>query len=277
MKTTVLLAGAVLAVAFCGCGIVPMLPGGEPFGEVTYSADRAETAYETFSNSFLQEQPGDWDGYSITLMEGMQTLYMYYTEEYMLFFGEDIDGADYLWYDGWLYQKDGDSVACREMDWDALQTGGTADRMWELLREMLGQTPAELSYKYVPMADDDRHLLKAEYELDEGQEGDFVKLSVPIHSDGSYDTVSISWEDVGEEIGVDNVVVSISFFAFQGSTDLQAERRIWRFGHDCGLTPEVVPALSQQEKEREWSREVIDSMDFAALREQAAPLILPSE
>ena len=30
--------------------------------------------------------------------------------------------------------------------------------------------------------------------------------------------------------------MSISFFPYEGSTDLQAERKLWSFGHDLGLT-----------------------------------------
>lgn len=261
-----ILSGAALAVILSGCGGLIALPGGEPFGEKTYSAADATTAYKTFADDFQQAQHADWDGYSITLRESDRTLNFYRTEEYTLVFCEDFVESDYLWYDGWLYRNEDGSFTAEEMDWDGLQGEETADRMWELLQQILAQSPAELSYKYIPMADDDRHLLKAEYVLDEEQEGDFVKLSVPIHSDGSYDTVSISWEDVGEDSGTDNVMVSAAFFAFPGSTDLQAERRLWFFGYDAGLTEDPVPALSTQEKERDRCREIIEKIDLSVLR-----------
>ena len=45
--------------------------------------------------------------------------------------------------------------------------------------------------------------------------------------------------------------VSISYFSYEGSTSLQAERSIWSFGYDAGLTDEGVPALSDQSEDRE--------------------------
>ncbi|MDE7478082.1 MAG: hypothetical protein K2M91_09055 [Lachnospiraceae bacterium] len=260
----------VLALAISGCGIVPLLPGGEPFGEVTYSSEKAENAYQMFSESFRQEKAQDWDGYSINWTEGIdRKTDVYKTEEYTLAYCEESGEPDKLWFDGWLYQNEDTSAAYRKMDWDELHAESAVAKMWEMTKIMLEQTPAELTYKYIPMADDDRHLLTAHYELDEEQAGDFVKISVSIHSDGSYDKVNISWSDVGGEIAVDCVEMEVSFFKYKGSTNLQAERKIWMFGHDCGLTPETIPALSEQEKKREWCREVIGSIDFTTLREQA--------
>ena len=60
-----------------------------------------------------------------------------------------------------------------------------------------------------------------------------------------------------------------SFCLFEGSRSLQAERKIWSFGYDCGLTEEVLPAISVQGADREWCRSVISNMDFAELRGRA--------
>ena len=50
---------------------------------------------------------------------------------------------------------------------------------------------------------------------------------------------------------------------------MQAERSIWSFGYDAGLTDEGVPALSDQSENRERCRALISGMDFDALAERS--------
>lgn len=267
-----LLSASIFMSVLSGCHAVPILPGREPFGEQTASEDKAKGAYEAFADSFQAEQLEAWDGYTISWSEGSQEVDVYLTEEYVLAYCEDRKDGDYLWFDGWLYWMKGDSVTYREMSWEELQTEQMAAELWTMAQKILKQTPAELTYKYIPMSNDKRMLLTADYDLDEEQAGDYATISARIGSGGRFDHVGFRWQDVGDlskGVGVDNVTVSISFFPVEGTTDLQAERKIWSFGHDCGLIEQGVPALSRQNEEREWCREIISSIDFAALRDQA--------
>ena len=84
-----------------------------------------------------------------------------------------------------------------------------------------------------------------------------------VDENGEFNKVTMHCTKEGENY------MSISFFPYEGSTDLQAERKLWSFGRDLELTEESVPALSQQEENREWSRKMIDSMDFEILVERA--------
>lgn len=96
-----------------------------------------------------------------------------------------------------------------------------------------------------------------------------LAISAAIYSDGRCKEVGIQWQDVGELEEWDNVSIHSSFCLFEGSRSLQAERKIWSFGYDCGLTEEVLPALSVQGADRELYRSVISNMDFAELRGRA--------
>ena len=59
------------------------------------------------------------------------------------------------------------------------------------------------------------------------------------------------------------------FYPYPESEYVDAERALWSFGYDCGLTDEHVPALSEQKDNREWSRGIIADMDFKSLKERA--------
>lgn len=264
-----LLAAATLMSALSGCHTIPVLPGREPFGEQTASDDQAESVWKSFAESFREERFEDWDGCTISWSEGSQEVDVYRTEEYTLAYCGDRKGGDYLWYDGWLYWKHGDSMAYREMAWEELQVEQMAAELWTMAQSMLEQTPTDLTYKYIPMSKDKRNLLTAEFELGENQVGDYASISTAIKSHGQYDSISFQWQDVGDlekGVGVDNIVVSISFYPIQDTTDLQAERKLWSFGYDCGLLERGVPALSTQDEDREGCREVISSIDWVSLR-----------
>lgn len=264
-----LLAAATLMSSLSGCHAILVLPGREPFGEQTASDDQAESVWESFAESFREERFEGWDGCTISWSEGSQEVDVYRTEEYTLAYCEDRKGGDYLWYDGWLYWRYGDSMAYREMAWEELQVEQMAAELWTMAQSMLEQTLTDLTYKCIPMSKDKRNLLTAKFELGENQVGDYASISTAIKSHGQYDSISFQWQDVGDlekGVGVDNIVVSISFYPIQDTTDLQAERKLWSFGHDCGLLERGVPALSTQDEDREGCRKVISSIDWTSLR-----------
>ena len=123
----------------------------------------------------------------------------------------------------------------------------------------------ELTYKYIPMSSPP-YLLKAAYpdiELSDGREIRFAELYFYMDENGKYDGFGLSWQEDRRQN------VSISYFPYEGSTSLQAERRIWSFGYDAGLTDEGVPALSDQSEDRERCRALISGMDFDALAERS--------
>ena len=57
----------VLTVVLSGCHMVLKLPGGESFGEQTFTEGQAKAAYEAFSLSFWQEWQKNWRGYTRTV------------------------------------------------------------------------------------------------------------------------------------------------------------------------------------------------------------------
>lgn len=267
-------AGAVLILAalLSGCGIVPVLPGREPFGEVTSSEDQAREVYETFSQRLRQEAPEDWEGWSLSWSEAGWDIDIYRTQAYTLAFCEAHGGVDYLWYDGWLYWNSHGTVCYRAMDWAELGTEDFAAQLWRMSQELLDRTPDELTYQYIPMASGNQHLLKARYVLKEEEPGDYGDLSAYLSGGGDYDTVNFTWQDVGDldqGVGRNNVCAHILFFPFDGSTDLQAERKLWSFGYGCGLSERNIPAISVQQDDRAGCQAVIAAMDFAALRDRA--------
>lgn len=122
-------------------------------------------------------------------------------------------------------------------------------------------------------AGDPPFLIKAEYPAERYRDGKLYSyFSASLQEDGSCDGFSLEWQYVkkAEDETFDTTVCGISFQPWQGSASLQAERRLWAFGYDCGLTDEKVPALSVQEKEREHCRSVMAGMDFEALKGRAS-------
>ncbi len=109
-----LAAGMVLAGLLSGCRVVA-LPGQEPFGEQTYSAEQARSAYEGVRAQLEQVRFSDWDGYSIRLDDDAGSRDFYRTQEYTVAWREGKGEA--LWYQGRLYRMDGEALAWPEMDW----------------------------------------------------------------------------------------------------------------------------------------------------------------
>lgn len=191
---------------------------------------------------------------------------VYKTEEYMVFAAE-ASGEDYLWHKGRLYHScyDNDHITYRDMAWEDLGFEAYAEERWSIVRQLLERDDPELTYQYIPMSSQP-YLLKAAYpdiKLADGREIRFAELYFYMDEDGSYDGFGMSWQEDRRHN------VSISYFSYEDSTSLQAERSIWSFGYDAGLTDEGVPALSDQSEDRERCSAVISGMDFDALAERS--------
>ena len=190
---------------------------------------------------------------------------VYKTEEYTVC-ATDGPCEDYLWHKGRLYCSyyDNDHIAYRDMAWEDLGFEAYAAERWSIARQLLERDDPELTYKYIPMSSQP-YLLKAAYpdiELADGREIRFAELYFYMDENGKYDGFGLSWHEDRRQN------VSISYFTYEGSTSLQAERSIWSFGEDAGLTDEGVPALSDQSEDRERCRALISGMDFDALAER---------
>lgn len=259
-----------LACLLSGC---IALPGQEPFGEKTYPVERAQAVYEKLSADMEQQEFMEQSGYIIQirpfiLSEDVSDFDydVYKTEEYMVFAAE-ASGKDYLWHKGRLYHScyDNDHITYRDMAWEDLGFEAYAEERWSIVRQLLERDDPELTYQYIPMSSQP-YLLKAAYpdiKLVDGREIRFAELYFYMDEDGSYDGFGMSWQEDRRHN------VSISYFSYEDSTSLQAERSIWSFGYDAGLTDEGVPALSDQSEDRERCSAVISGMDFDALAERS--------
>ena len=259
-----------LACLLSGC---IALPGQEPFGEKTYPVERAQAVYEKLSADMEQQEFMEQSGYIIQirpfiLSEDVSDFDydVYKTEEYMVFAAE-ASGEDYLWHKGRLYHScyDNDHITYRDMAWEDLGFEAYAEERWSIVRQLLERDDPELTYQYIPMSSQP-YLLKAAYpdiKLADGREIRFAELYFYMDEDGSYDGFGMSWQEDRRHN------VSISYFSYEDSTSLQAERSIWSFGYDAGLTDEGVPALSDQSEDRERCSAVISGMDFDALAERS--------
>lgn len=243
-----------------GCAVIP---GREPFGEQTYSDDRARSLYADVCTAMGQVGSSDWSGYSIELHENMVNHDLYRSERYTVAWHEGEE--DYLWYQGRLYCRDGEELSYRDMDWEELHSDEYAAQQWEFACALLEREPSELKYKYVPMASGNPCLLTAEYpDTDwEGQTRRFPRLSFGLDEDGNFSGYTLRWQEEGGR------AIAVSYFPYEDSDNLQAERRIWSFAHDLGLIERGVPALSVQEEDREWSHSMIDSIDFDSISDRA--------
>lgn len=261
----------IMGAVFCLTGCVSM-PGQEAFGEETFSEAEAASAYETVSESMAQAEFENMGGYTVSvsgaLDDDFSEYQIYKTDEYNVVSYQGYD-AEYLWYEGWLYCDKGKNLTYRDMSWDEFNMEEYALQQWAFAQQMLGRDDAELTYKYVPMASGNQYLLTAEYDeaVLDGQSVRFIQLSFYLDQNGAYDGFGLSWQ---KRYGETYRATSISFLPYEGSTSLQAERRIWSFGNRLGLTEEAVPALSDQEEHRQRSLAVIKSLDFEDLRKESA-------
>lgn len=211
-----------------------------------------------------REEWTDQSGYHISVMPDDTNAIcwdVYKTEEYRVVYGEGYLET-YLWYDGRLCCRRDAALTYRDMAWEELELEALAAEQWEFARQLMERDGAELTYKYIPMSEEP-YLLKAEYpdmELN-GRTVRFAELSFYLNENGGYDGFGLRWQE-------DRSTVSVSYFSYADSTDLQAERAVWFFGRDIGLTEETVPALSDQREDRERCRAVIAAMDFDSLADR---------
>lgn len=256
MRKVFLLLPVLLLLSACR---MVALPGQEPFGEHTYADDQSQSVYEDVQEAMEPLTFEDWRGYSIELNDSD----IYYSEEYQVAWHEG-RGEDTLWYQGRLYRWDGETLAYRDMKWEELQTDAYAAAQWDFARSLLSGEAEELTYKHIPMSSVSPYLLTAQYPETEweGILRRFPKLSFGMNGDKELNSFTLRWQESGESVG-------IRFYVYEGSTDLQAERKVWSFAHELGLIERGVPALSAQSDDREWSREMIASIDFDRILAQA--------
>lgn len=91
-------------LAFCPA-VLP-LPGQEPFGEKTYSDEKAQTVYEDISSSMAKIDFEDWNGFSISsnlYSSGFDRFDIYKTEEYTVAYCQMHYDDYFIWNDGRLY------------------------------------------------------------------------------------------------------------------------------------------------------------------------------
>lgn len=250
-----------LTIGICyllsGCRLIA-LPGQEPFGEQTYSNDRAQIVYEKVRAEMETIESSDLGGYYIERNETSVSHDFYRTEEYTVAWHEGA-GNQYLWYERRLYRLEkGISLAFRDMEWEELQSDDYALQQWEFAHTLLAQEAEELKYKYIPMSSGNQYLLTASYPetVWNGQARRFPKLSFQLDEDGNFSGFTLRWVECGSR------TISISYFPYEHSTNLQAERKVWSFAHDLGLIEEGIPALSVQMDDREGSRSVIAGIRF---------------
>lgn len=239
-------------------------PGQESFGEQIYSGSEAQAVYADVCAGMAQAEFSGLRGYNIELDEDMVSHDFYHTEEYTAAWYEGAE-KKYLWYQGWLYCYDGGTAACREMDWEELQADSYAERQWEFAMGLFTQEPTEVEYKYIPMASGSQYLLTVKYQETswEGQSRQFPQMRFRLNEENHLSSFTLHWQEGGRR------VVDVSYFPYDGSVSLQAERKIWGFAYEVGLTGEGVPALSEQEENREKCRSVISGIDFESLSERA--------
>lgn len=247
------------------------LPGQEPFGEKTYSGEEAQSVYEKTASGMSQADFTAFSGCTISVAGALEDDFISYdiykTDEYTAAYCQGYS-EEYLWYDGWLYYYGNEHLAYRDMAWEKLQAEKYASDKWAFAQQMLKRKDGKLIYKYIPKSSEKPYLLTAEYDEAEwdGQTVQSVQLSFPLDQDGTCEGFGLSWQ---EEAGRTNRALSVSFFPYEGSSSLLAERKIWSFGYEQGLTKENIPALSDQKKNRKQSQAVITDMNFEMLRDQA--------
>lgn len=240
------------------------VPGQEPFGEQTHSEGEAQAVYADVCAGMAWAEFSGWRGYNIELDEDMVSHDFYHTEEYTAAWHEGVE-KKYLWYQGRLYCYDGGTAAYREMGWEELQADSYAEHQWEFAMGLLTQEPAEVEYEYIPMASGSQYLLTAKYQETswEGQPRQFPQMRFRLDGENHISSFTLHWQEGSRR------VIDVSYSPYDGSASLQAERKIWGFACEVGLTEEGVPALSDQEDDREKCRSVITGIDFESLSERA--------
>ena len=84
----------------------------------------------------------------------------------------------------------------------------------------------------------------------------FAELAVYLGENGVHDGFGIQRQEDRR------YTVALSYFPYEVSISLQAERHVWRFDKESSLTDEDLPALSDQSEDQERCRGVISGMDL---------------
>ncbi len=269
----------ICILALSGC---IALPGQEPFGEKTFSEEQAKVQLKEAKRWFGEAVTEGWD-YSISFSgdseNGTEAEY-YQNDIYQAVSGKDKEGARWLWYQDRLFRQKEGQVFVRDMTWEEMGGDRIMEEAAAILRELLEETDRQesLSFQYIPMAGEQPYLLTVDYprmQLESGGQEAFFNIMVTYDREARPVDISLQWntipweDDEGRMIFGDVFAISMSP-PVEGSYSLQAEREIWSFGEEAGLTQEGVPALEVQREKRERCRGVIEDMDFAGLASRAA-------
>lgn len=251
------------ALIICGCAAISK---SEPFGEREMSAEQADEVLGQLTDS-MGDMP---EKYYISFGEGISQSKEYFCGGYSLAYSEGEDG-DYLWLDGKLFFCDGDNrLFCREMGKEELAGFRAAESIWQKAAEITASAKGKAELEFVPMAKE--HPYHLEVGFPEGEDGKYA-ISAYMRTNGGFDSVSLKYSGSGEP--TERFCLSASFYFDETANDIQAERRIWRFGNRCGAIAEPVPALKEQKNEREYCESIISAADFLGTAEQKADMESP--
>ncbi len=267
---------------FSGCALIPKVPGGEPFGEETYSKEEGEAALDDFRFWMSEKDLSDgsyYVGFSENSGHELEVEY-WHSEKYTAASATVSPYKEYLWYQGTLFLGEQEQLTARPISWEKLEGGALSEQAEEYLRLLLPLAPEEITYQYIPMAGSEPYMLKMEYPHAKWELfGRETPATVVVYFDEAGNPGSVSLSCNTPAVLKDGLFVrgEDSFFASwavgkKEGVYYQAERKVWSFGYNHGLTKEenVVPALFYQKENRKACQKIIESMDFEALSKEAA-------
>lgn len=247
----------------CGCAAISK---DEPFGEREMSTEQAAEVLEQLTDS-MGDMP---ERYYISFGEGISQSKEYFCGGYRIAYSEGEDG-DYLWLDGKLFFCDVDNrLFFCEMGEDELADFRAAESIWQKAAEITASAKGKAELEFIPMAKE--HPYHLEVDFPEGEDGKYA-ISAYMRADGGFDSVSLKYSGLGEP--TERFCLAASFYFDETANDIQAERRIWRFGNRCGVIAEPVPALKEQKNKREYCESIISAADFLRAAEQKADMESP--
>lgn len=216
--------------------------------------------------------------YHLSYSEGSDQIDLYQSSHYTVANARMGSNQEYLWYQNALYLDDGGQLYWRAAKWDELQPDDLMASAATFSLELMARNDGDLTFKRIPNAGDSPYLLKVEYPLTTVKQEDqkvWPALMIRMDEDKKITFFAVSWNrpvsfsDDGT-INSQGDTFSLTYYPDDPEDAfLQAERRVWSFGHMFGLTQEVLPALTTQEEKREWCKKVIAGMNFEGLRAQA--------
>lgn len=215
--------------------------------------------------------------YHLSYSDDTDQIDLYQSDHYTVADARSSD-QEYLWYQNILYLNHGGQLYWRASKWDELQPDDLMASAESYSLELLNRNDGVLTFKHIPMAGDTPYLLKAEYPLSEVKQETrkvYPTLMIRMDEDKKITSFSVSWSSPAffsndETIQNGGDMFSLTYY-LDAPEDafLQAERRVWSFGQEFGLTQEVVPALTTQQEKREWCKKIIAGMNFEGLTAQA--------